>query len=82
MKPTLITNVEFNSEGDMRDLFSSQELTAIEVRNELLSRARAGEKLVAIVPGEVPRALVMKSELDSSLKGSAEGDELVPRNFG
>lgn len=81
MKPILITNVEFNSEGDMHDLFVFQEPTAIEVRNELLSRAREGEKLVAIVPGEEPRVLFMKSKLYPSLKGSPEGDELVPSKF-
>jgi hypothetical protein len=82
MKPSLITSVYFANEDALRDLLQSTETTASEVRADLVGRLKRGEGLVAVVPNGPPRALVLRSTVDPTVKGKPGGDDLTPLPFG
>lgn len=77
MRVSLITNVHFQDPSTFDELFISKELTAQEIRFELVTRLKRGEGLVAVVDGEAPRAIVLRAAIDPSLKGTPEGDALT-----
>ena len=77
MKPNLITSVTFNDEGHLSDFLNSTELTAQEVRADLVSRLKRGEGLVVAVAESPARALVLRSAIDAQHKGQLTGNDLV-----
>jgi hypothetical protein len=77
VKPSLITTVNVNDEGHLHDLLHSSESSAAESRGALVSRLKQGERLIAAVPGQPARAIVLRSAIEPSHKGKPSGDDLV-----
>jgi len=68
MKPTLISSIYFENEADLTEFIVSNELTAKEIRSNMISRLKNGEGIVAVINDSSPRALVLRYTVEPKLK--------------
>jgi hypothetical protein len=81
MIPKILLETEFNNLADLDDFLSSDELTAVQIREDLQAHLKRGGNIKVTISGSAHSGLVLKSALNPDLIGTSEGDVLVVLPF-